>query len=359
MDRGHPAQHAVGHGARCPRFDDDVWELYDTNDWTQAHDLAAEEPEKLHELQRLFLIEAAKYNVLPRRPPWSASTPTSPAARAGQGRHQLLFGGMGRLTENSVLNLKNKSHAVTAEIDVPEAGAEGVIIAQGGAFAGWALYAKDGKLTYCYNLLGLQEFNTEARHRRCRRAPTRCAWSSPTTAAGSPRAATSPVRRWRQVGRGPSRGHRADDVLRRRDLRHRLGHRLTGELRLHERDSRFTGIIKWVQLDIGHDDHDHLITPEERFRGDGEPVSARSRTPISHRRHSSASCSTCGRRRQRRPSSSSVVDEDHPSSIAPMGIDPLDAEIRRCSSSTPPTWPSTAWASWPGPGGSSARATTR
>ena len=83
--RGDPAQHAVGVGGRrCRAFDDDVWELYDTNtDWTQAHDLAEEMPEKLRELQRLWLIEAAKYNVLPlddRRS--SASTRTSPAGRS-------------------------------------------------------------------------------------------------------------------------------------------------------------------------------------------------------------------------------------------------------------------------------------
>src|ERR1044072_7109300 len=68
---------------------------------------------------------------------------------------------MGRLSENSILNVKNKSHAVTAEIVVPDAGAEGVIIAQGGAFAGWSLYVKDGRPRYCYNLLGLQRFNVE------------------------------------------------------------------------------------------------------------------------------------------------------------------------------------------------------
>ena len=62
-----------------------------------------------------------------------------------KGNSQLLFGGMGRLTENSVINIKNKSHAVTAEVDVPDGGAEGVIIAQGGAFAGWSLYVKDGQ----------------------------------------------------------------------------------------------------------------------------------------------------------------------------------------------------------------------
>jgi len=60
------------------------------------------------------------------------------------GQSQMLYGGMGRLTEASVLNIKNKSHAVTAEVEVPESGAEGVIIAQGGAFAGWSLYTVNG-----------------------------------------------------------------------------------------------------------------------------------------------------------------------------------------------------------------------
>ena len=71
---------------------------------------------------------------------------------------QLLFGGMGRLTENSVVNLKNKSHAVTAQILIPDSGAQGVIIAQGGAFGGWSLYAASGRPAYGYNLFGLQRF---------------------------------------------------------------------------------------------------------------------------------------------------------------------------------------------------------
>ena len=69
---------------------------------------------------------------------------------------------MGRLTENSVVNIKNKSHAVTAEVVVPEAGPRGVIVAQGGAFGGWSLYAKDGRPAYCYNLFGLQRFKVAA-----------------------------------------------------------------------------------------------------------------------------------------------------------------------------------------------------
>jgi len=149
----------VGH--EKPALDDDVWELYDTTaDWTQAKDLSAEQPDKLAELQRLFLIEATKYNVLPlddrgieRALPEVAGRPT-----LVKGDRQLLFGGMGRLTENSVVSIKNKSHAVTAEIVVPEAGAQGVIIAQGGSIGGWSLYLKDGKPRYCYNLLGIQRF---------------------------------------------------------------------------------------------------------------------------------------------------------------------------------------------------------
>jgi arylsulfatase A-like enzyme len=142
-------------------LDEDVWELYDTNtDWTQAKDLAKEQPAKLSELQRLFLIEAAKYNVLPlddrrmeRFIPELAGRPT-----LIQGDRQLLYGGMGRLSESSVVNIKNKSHAVTAEIVVPEGGAEGVIIAQGGSIGGWSLYLKEGKPRYCYNLLGIERF---------------------------------------------------------------------------------------------------------------------------------------------------------------------------------------------------------
>jgi hypothetical protein len=79
-----------------------------------------------------------------------------------KGKTQILFPGMGRLLENCVLNLKNKSHSVTAEIVVPEQGAEGVIISQGANIGGWSLYAKDGKLKYCYNFGGFQHFFVEA-----------------------------------------------------------------------------------------------------------------------------------------------------------------------------------------------------
>ena len=79
-----------------------------------------------------------------------------------KGKSQLLFEGMGRLLENCVLNLKNKSHSVTAEVEVPESGGEGVIVAQGGNIGGWSLYAKNGKLKYCYNVAGIHYFYIEA-----------------------------------------------------------------------------------------------------------------------------------------------------------------------------------------------------
>jgi len=152
-------------GEKTPAFDDDVWELYDTNvDWSQANDLAKQMPGRLHELQRLWLMEAIRYNVLPldddlgkRMNPDTAGRPV-----LIKGNTQVLFGGMGRLSESSVVSIKNKSHAVTAEIEVPKSGAEGVIIAQGGNIGGWSLYAKGGKLKYCYNLLGVQYSYVEA-----------------------------------------------------------------------------------------------------------------------------------------------------------------------------------------------------
>ena len=152
-------------GEKVPTFDDDNWELYDTNkDWSQANNLAKQMPEKLHELQRLWLIAAARYNVLPLDDRRAERLNSDMAGRPVliKGNTQLLFGSMGRLSENTVLNIKNKSHSATAEIVVPPKGAEGVIVCQGGNVGGWSLYAKGGKLKYCYNLLGIQCFFAES-----------------------------------------------------------------------------------------------------------------------------------------------------------------------------------------------------
>ncbi len=166
LDRGDATQYAVAPvGEKIPAFDDDNWELYDTSkDWSQANNLAKQMPEKLHELQRLWLIEAVRYNVLPLDDRRVERINSDLAGRPVliKGNSQILFGSMGRLSENSVLNLKNKSHSVTAEIVVPATGAEGVIVAQGGNAGGWSLYAKGGKLKYCYNFFGIQQFYAES-----------------------------------------------------------------------------------------------------------------------------------------------------------------------------------------------------
>jgi arylsulfatase A-like enzyme len=148
-----------------PPLDEDVWELYDTTkDWSQAHDLAKQMPEKVTELKRLFEFEALKYNVFPlddrkaeRANPDLAGRPT-----VVHGSTQLLFPGMRRLSENGVINTKNKSHSVTAELEVPASGAKGVIVAQGGNMGGWSLYVLEGKLKYHYNFLGMLQFDVSA-----------------------------------------------------------------------------------------------------------------------------------------------------------------------------------------------------
>lgn len=153
-------------GVKTVPFDEDVWELYSDKDWTQSKDLSKEMPEKLVELKRQFLIEATRYKVLPlddrtaeRMNPDTAGRPT-----LIRGTKQILFGGMGRLGENCVLNLKNKSHSVTAELEVPENPAQGVIVSQGANIGGWSLYAKDGKLKYCYNVVGVNHYFVESEH---------------------------------------------------------------------------------------------------------------------------------------------------------------------------------------------------
>ena len=278
--------------AEMPAFDDDVWELYAPDDWTQAHDLADEQPDRLRDLQRLFLIEAGKYNVLPlddrrfeRFNPDLAGRP-----QLVRGTSQLLFGRMGRLSENSVVVIKNKSHAITAQIDVPEEGADGVIISQGGAFGGFALYAKDGKPAYCYNLFGLQQFkvygeNTDPR----RRAPGADGVHLRRRRARQGRRREA-LRRRRAGRRGARRRNRADALLGRRDDRRRQRHRDAGQRRLRLQGQRVHG-----QRPVGADRHRRRRRgrrPPDRPggaapRGDG-PAVARDRGVPEHSRRACA-----------------------------------------------------------------------
>jgi arylsulfatase A-like enzyme len=143
-------------------LDQDVWELYETGqDWTQAHDLAKQEPQRLAELQRLFLIEATKYYCLPlddrRVERFNAELAGRPELIKGD--TQVLASNMKRLQENSVIVLKNKSHTITAQVELPPGKpGEGNIVEQGGKFGGWSLFMKDGRPMYCYNFLGAKRF---------------------------------------------------------------------------------------------------------------------------------------------------------------------------------------------------------
>ena len=145
---------------------DDKWELYDTsNDFSLVNDLAAKNPAKLKKLQGLFMKEAVKYRVLPIDDRLleriNAATAGRPDLMAGR-TTLTVYEGMTGMSENVFINLKNRSHTITAEVEIPQGGANGVILAQAGRFGGWSLYVKDGKPVYTYNFLGLQRFNIAA-----------------------------------------------------------------------------------------------------------------------------------------------------------------------------------------------------
>ena len=142
---------------------DDIWELYDTrNDFSLVHDLAAANPEKLAELQALFMHEAEINHALPIDDRTIERVNAELAGRPDlmAGRTSLtLAEGMTGMSENVFLNIKNKSVTITADLEVPRDGGNGAVIVQGGRFGGWALYVKDGRPAYDYNFLGMKRFS--------------------------------------------------------------------------------------------------------------------------------------------------------------------------------------------------------
>jgi arylsulfatase len=249
-----------------PSFEADIWELYGPDDWTQSRNLAAENPAKLAELQRLWLIEAVKYNVVPlddrsfeRINPDISGRPT-----LIRGTSQLLFQGM-RVSENCVINVKNKSHQVTADVVVPDGGANGVIVTQGGQVGGWSLYVHDGKLKYCYNFFGIQYFITAAdeplpagKHQ----VRMEFVYDGGGLAKGGN---VTLYYDGNPVGTGRvditiPMGFSADEAC---DVGCDTGSPASTDY--GPSGNRFTGTIDWVQIDIGDDSHDHLITPKDRL----------------------------------------------------------------------------------------------
>jgi arylsulfatase A-like enzyme len=256
--------------AEMPDIADDVWELYGPDDWTQAHDLAAEQPDRLAELQRLFLIEATRFNVLPlddrRVERFNSDLAGRPVLVKGSS--QLLFRGMKRLSENSVVNVKNKSHAVTAQIVVPDGGGQGALIAQGGQYGGWSLYMHEGKFAYCYNTFGVQLSKT---------------YSDTTVEPGEHQVRMEFTYDGGGLGNGgdvalfvdgqasgTGRVERtvpmvfsADETT---DLGEDTGTAVSDDYAPHA--SSFNGRVRWVQIDLADaaQDDDHLISPDERLR---------------------------------------------------------------------------------------------
>jgi arylsulfatase A-like enzyme len=143
-------------------LDQDSWELYDTrNDFSLANDQAKANPAKLKEMQDLFMKEAVKYKVLPMDDRVfervNAALVGRPDLMAGR-TSLTVYEGMIGMSENVFINTKNSSYTITAEVEIPKGGVNGVILAQAGRFGGWSLYLKNGRPIYTYNFLGLMRF---------------------------------------------------------------------------------------------------------------------------------------------------------------------------------------------------------
>jgi hypothetical protein len=173
---------------------------------------------------------------------------------------------MGRLSENSVVVTKNKSHSVTAQIVVPASGAQGVMISQGGAFGGWSLYAREGRPAYCYNLFGLQRFKVYGEQPiPAGEHQVRMEFNYDGGGLGKGGTVTLYLD-GAKAGEGRVEGtvpmlFSADETT---DVGSDSATPVSDDY--GPRTSAFSGRVRWVQIDLDVDDHDHLISPEERLR---------------------------------------------------------------------------------------------
>ncbi len=224
-----------------------------------------EHPEKLAALQRLFLIEAAKYNVLPLDPRMAARFNAELAGRPQliTGNSLVLFPGMRSLTENTMLNLKNKSHSITADVVIPEGGAEGVLLNQGGITGGWSFYLKDGTPTYHYSFIGLDHFTiTAGAPLGAGEHQVRTEFAYDGGGLGKGGTVTLYVD-GDQAGSGRvERTHgfvfSLDETT---DVGCDTGSPVCSDYPAV--DNHFTGAINWIRVDVGDDSHDHLIDPSQ------------------------------------------------------------------------------------------------
>jgi len=173
---------------------------------------------------------------------------------------------MGRLSENCVLSIKNKSHSVTAEIVVPKDGAEGVIISQGANIGGWSLYAKAGKLKYCYNWGGLKHFMVESADRiPAGDHQVRMEFAYAGGGLGKGGKATLYID-GKKAGEGDIGATLAivfscDDGC---DVGEDSGSAISPDYK--PGDNHFNGRVKGVMLSIAEDDGKHVIDPADAIR---------------------------------------------------------------------------------------------
>ena len=251
----------------APPFDDDVWELYDTNkDWSQANDLSKQMPDKLHELQRLWIIEATRNGVLPMDDRGAERLNSDLAGRPVlvRGNSQVLANGMGGLNENALLNVKNKSHSITGQVVVPDGEpANGVILSQGGIGGGWMFYVKDGTLTYLYNFAGLRHFvitSTQPLTAGTHQVRMEFAYDGGGLAKGG---GVTLLIDGKAVGQGRIdqtvpivfSGDETSDV----GVKH--GSPMTPDMPPEQ--SRFNGTVNVVVIETAGDNHDHLLSKED------------------------------------------------------------------------------------------------
>ncbi len=139
-----------------------VFQLYNLNEsWNQAEDIAAEHPEKVKEMRAMFLEEAKKYQVLPLDASVGARVAAArPSLTAGRNEY-VYTAPMTGLPQGDAPFLLDTSYTITAEITVPDEGAEGMIVTSGGRFSGFGMYLLEGKPTFCWNLLDLERVKWE------------------------------------------------------------------------------------------------------------------------------------------------------------------------------------------------------
>jgi arylsulfatase len=261
-------KHKAPWESGAPALAQDVWELYAPDDWTQARNVAAKNPGMLERLRQLWLMEAIRYQVLPLDDRWVERVIPELAGRPqlALGTSQFLFGGMGRLSESSTISVKNKSHSVTTKLKVPASCAHGVIVAQGGRFGGWSLYAKAGRPIYFYNYFGVRHYAIEGdRPLTYGTHELRVEFDYDGEGAGKGGLASMFID-GEKVGEGRIErtvpvAFSIDETL---DVGRDTGAPVSPDY--GSRDNAFNGDVLWVHIDIRGNDYDRDVPGPERLK---------------------------------------------------------------------------------------------